>query len=220
MRVSFDPGIGTLRLPWGTPQPIRFHDAELDLDLAVRGRGFVEAESAPGGDTEEEKRELRRAAAAILQAQLETGRWTWSDLEKRREALEKAMEEVLAGKGRRAGISIEDIVPDEPSAKAIGEKRALLPGYSLPPAPVDTPMFDGPGAYPQGPGGFGLYRVGRNAARARESHLPQLRQGRAILRQLLHPMRREAAQIEKTPASEPEAGVFAHGSCYAGSITP
>ena len=100
------------------------------------------------------------AAAAALHTQLETGNWTWSDLEERREALEEAMEKTLADAGRRARISIADIVPDEPSAMAIGEKRALLPGNSLPPAPVDSPMIDGPGAYPQGPGGFGLCRIG------------------------------------------------------------
>ncbi len=160
MRVCFDPGTGTLRLTWGTPQPVRFHDAELDLDLQIRARGFVEAEPLADGDGEEWRREIRRAAAAALQAQLEAGKWTWFELEKRREALEEAMEEALAGEGRRASINIEDIVPDEPSAKAILEKRALLPGYSLPPAPVDSPMIDGPGAYPQVPGGFGLYQMG------------------------------------------------------------
>ena len=160
MRVSFAPGTGILRIPWGTPQPVRFHDAELDLDPAVRAWGFAEVEETDGEDHDELFRQIRMAAAAALQTQLETGNWTWSDLEERREALEEAMEEAMADAGRRARISIADIVPDELSAMAIGEKRALLPGQSLPPAPVDSPMIDGPGAYPQGPGGFGLYRMG------------------------------------------------------------
>lgn len=161
MGVGFAPGAENLRLPWGTPQPLPFHDGELDLDLALRARGFVEGEPPADEEIEEWNREIRKATVAALQAQLETGRWIWSDLEKRREALAEAMEETLAGTGRRVRVNIADIVPDELSAKAITEKRALLPGYSLPPAPVDSPMIDGPGAWPtEGSGGFGLYRVG------------------------------------------------------------
>ena len=96
MRVSFAPGTGILRSPWGTPQPVRFHDAELDLDLAVRARGFAEVEETDGEDHDELFRQIRMAAAIALQMQLETGNWTWSDLEERREALEEAMEEALA----------------------------------------------------------------------------------------------------------------------------
>ncbi len=160
MSAGFEPGTETLRIPWGTPQPVRFHDAELDLDPAVRARGFAEVEGTDGEDHDELFRQIRMAAAAALHTQLETGNWSWSELENRREALEEAMEKTLADAGLRVRISIADIVPDEPSAMAIGEKRALLPGHSLPPAPVDSPMIDGPGAYPQGPGGFGLYRMG------------------------------------------------------------
>ena len=142
MGVGFAPGAENLRLPWGTPQPLPFHDGELDLDLALRARGFVEGEPPADEESEEWNREIRKATVAALQAQLETGRWIWSDLEKRREALAEAMEETLAGTGRRVRVNIADIVPDELSAKAITEKRALLPGYSLPPAPVDSPMID------------------------------------------------------------------------------
>ena len=160
MRV-FAQGTEPLRLPWGTPRPVRFHDAELDLDLQIRARGFVEAEPLADGDSEEWKREIRKAAADALQVQLENGSWTWPDLEKRREALAEAMEETMADGGRRVRVSIADIVPDEPSAKAITEKRALLPGYSLPPAPADSPMIDGPGAWPtEDSGGFGLFKAG------------------------------------------------------------
>ena len=50
MGVGFAPGAENLRLPWGTPQPLPFHDGELDLDLALRARGFVEGE--PPADEE------------------------------------------------------------------------------------------------------------------------------------------------------------------------
>ena len=93
MRVSFEPAEKTLRIPFGTPQPIRFHDGELELDLAVRGRGFVTVEE-PEGEAEELRRELRAAAFAALRALLESGAWTWTDLEgKGWEALEEALEE-------------------------------------------------------------------------------------------------------------------------------
>ena len=148
MRVSFDPGEKTLRIPFGTPRPISFHDGELELDLAVRGRGFVTVEEPEGGDMDELRRDVRAAAAAALESLLETGAWTWADLEgKGLEALEEAMEEALARAGRRAGVRFDSFVPDEASAKAIGEKRAAAwEGRPIPSAPVDSPMIDGPGA--------------------------------------------------------------------------
>lgn len=157
MRVSFDPGTETLRVPWGTPQTILFHDGELGLDLAVRARGFAVIEQA-GEDPEGLCRQTRKAAAEALRTLLETNCWTWSDLERRRETLEEAMEEALAGEGRKMSLCFDDIQPDEASRRALCEIRAAQAPDTLPPAPVDNPMIDGPGAYPQGPGGFGLYR--------------------------------------------------------------
>ena len=160
MRVTFAPGTEALRVPWGTPQPVRFHDAELDLDLVVRARGFAEIEQT-GEDPEELRSQTRKAAAEALRAQLETNSWTWSDLEQRREALEEAMEETLARDGRKASLHFDSVVPDEETAKAVREKRSLLSGASLPEPPVDSPMIDGPGAWPPADsGGFGPYLVG------------------------------------------------------------
>ena len=160
MRGSFDTDAETLRVPWGTPRPVCFHDAELDLDLVIRARGFAVIRQA-GGDPEELRRQTRMAAAEALRAQLETNRWTWSDLEERREALAEAMEEALARDGRKVSLQFDSVVPDEATAKAIREKRSLSPGASLPDPPVDSPMVDGPGAWPpEDSRGFGLWWVG------------------------------------------------------------
>ena len=160
MRVTFAPGTEALRVPWGTPRPVCFHDAELDLDLVVRARGFAEIEQT-GEDPEELRSQTRKAAAEALRAQLETNSWTWSDLEQRREALEEAMEEALAREGRKASLHFASIVPDEETVRALREKRSLLSGAPLPDPPVDSPMYDGPGAWPSmDVGGFGPYLVG------------------------------------------------------------
>ncbi len=161
MRVQIDPTEEALRIPFGTPRPVCFHDAELDLDLTVRARGFAEIVPETGEDPEELRRQTQKAAAEALRAQLETNSWTWSDLEKRRESLEEAMEEALARNGRKASLHFASIVPDEETVKALREKRSLLSGASLPPPPADGPMYDGPGAWPtMDVGGFGRYLVG------------------------------------------------------------
>ena len=161
MRVGFAPGEETLRIPFGTPRPIRFRDEELDLDLTVRARGFATV-ARTGKDEEELRRQTRADAVATLTALLESGPWTWSDLTDRREAVDEAMEEALSAEGRKMGIRLEDVVPDEATELALKEKmKAKWDGVPLPPAPVDNPMMDGPGAYPPvGSGGFVLYRVG------------------------------------------------------------
>ena len=160
MRVGFAPGEETLRIPFGTPKPIRFHDRELDLDLAVRARGF--ATVARAEDEDELRRETRAAAVSVLTVLLESGAWTWSDLMDRREAVDAAMEETLAAEGRKIAVRLEDVVPDEAAEKALREKaKEKRDGADIPPPPVDNPMMDGPGAYPPvGSGGFGLFRMG------------------------------------------------------------
>ena len=165
MRVSFAPGEETLCIPFGTPRPVRFRDGELDLDLTVRARGFATVLCA-GEDEEALRRETRKAAAEAVKAAIEGGAWTWADLSDRREALETALEETLAAEGRRASISLDAVVPDEATELALKEKmKAKWDGVPLPPAPVDSPMMDGPGAYPPvGSGGFGLYRMGETPA--------------------------------------------------------
>ena len=164
MRVGFAPGEETLCIPFGTPKPIRFRDRELDLDLAVRARGF--ATVARAEDEDELRRETRAAAVSVLTVLLESGAWTWSDLTDRREAVDEAMEEALAAEGRRMSLRLDDVVPDEATELALKEKmKAKWDGVPLPPAPVDSPMMDGPGAYPPvGSGGFGLYRMGETPA--------------------------------------------------------
>ena len=161
MRVSFAPGETTLRVPFGTPRPVRFRDGELGLDLAVRARGFATV-ARTEGDEEETRRLVRMTAASALQTLLERGAWTWSDLSDRRETLEAAMEEALAAEGRRIAILLDAVVPDEATEQALKEKaKEKWDGSPLPPPPVDSPMMDGPGAYPPpGSVGFGLYRVG------------------------------------------------------------
>ncbi len=172
MRGSFDTDAETLRVPWGTPRPVCFHDAELDLDLVIRARGFAVIRQA-GGDPEELRRQTRMAAAEALRAQLETNSWTWSDLEKRRESLEEAMEEALARNGRKASLHFASIVPDEETVKALREKRSLLSGASLPPPPADGPMYDGPGAWPtMDVGGFGPYLLGETPPAPEDRRCP------------------------------------------------
>ena len=150
-----------MRIPFGTPKPVRFHDRELDLDLTVRARGFATVLNT-GEDEDELRRQTRMAAVAALTALLESGPWTWSDLTDRREAVDEAMEEALSAEGRKMGIVLDAVVPDEATELALKEKmKAKWDGVPFPPAPVDTPMMDGPGAYPPvGSGGFGLYRMG------------------------------------------------------------
>ena len=162
MRVRFDPGEETLRIPFGTPRPLRFHDGELDMDLTVRIRGFA---AVPRGDTEEDelRRLVRAQVVGALEALAADGTRTCSLCGEQWDALEEALEEALAREGRKAAIRLDAVRLDEASEKAVKEafreKYARL-GETLR-APADEPiMIDGPAAYPQTPGGFGLYRMG------------------------------------------------------------
>ena len=111
---------------------------------------------------------VRAQVVGALEALAAGGPRTYSLRNEQWDTLEEDLEEALAREGRKAAIRLDAVRFDEASEQAVreamGEKYTDL-GKTLR-APVDEPiMIGGPAAYPQTPGGFGLYRMGETPPR-------------------------------------------------------
>jgi|GEM_PF-4492618 len=158
MKTKFSETDGILSLRFGLSRPAAFTDARLGETVRVRTHGTAEVRRE-GAAPDEAALRMRLTAAAAAAIPAAAGRSGWSalELDAHRAEIEDEIERALAAEGITANVTLLHFVPDEASRERLGQWEAA----HREPLPFDTPMMDGPGAYPTKDVGKWCLRCGR-----------------------------------------------------------